>query len=60
MLVKQSGTNLHALCHLLYCVQLNNNIARVVLHANDNQGNKYILLHTAHDDIIIIIIVIML
>ena len=35
---------------LLYCVQLNNNNARVVLHANDNQGIKYIVSHTAHNN----------
>ena len=34
----------------IYCVQLNNNNARVVLHANDNQGIKYIVLHTAHNN----------
>ena len=36
--------------HLLYCAQLKNNNARVVLHANDTKGIKYIELHTAHND----------
>ena len=36
--------------HIYYIVQLNNNNARVILHANDNQGIKYIVLHTAHND----------
>ena len=36
--------------NLLYCVPLNNNNARLALHANDNQGIKYIMLHTAHND----------